>query len=137
VSAPTLPPLGSAAGVSALRRNGAAAAAGLEPKRAGLRDASKQFESVFLSLLVKEMTQGIEGLFGEGAGSEIYRGLFESTMGQSLSGKGFGLAATIENALAGREPSAAPLSHALAPRAPSPGPARAPSAHAAPGGFAR
>jgi flagellar protein FlgJ len=71
-----------------------------DARRARLREAASQFEAIFLSLMVKEMLASTPSLFGEGAGSEVYRGLFETALGQALAGKGFGLAETIEGRLA-------------------------------------
>ena len=87
-------------GLAALRTPAGAVSGDAAAKAKRLHEVSTQFESLFLSMLVKEMTDGLSGLFGEGAGSEIYRGLFQSTLGDSLAGKGFGLAAQIEKSLA-------------------------------------
>ncbi|MBI1849934.1 MAG: rod-binding protein [Planctomycetes bacterium] len=86
-------------GLAAFRAPAGAVKGGAAAKAQRLHEVSTQFESLFLSMLVKEMTAGLTGLFGEGAGSEIYRGLFQSTLGDSLAGKGFGLAAQIEKSL--------------------------------------
>lgn len=59
-----------------------------------LADAARGFESVFLSLLLKEMRQTLEpgALFGK-EGGDIYGGLFDQFMSQHLAqGKGMGLA---------------------------------------------
>ena len=59
-----------------------------------LKDAAQGFESVFLSMLLKEMRQTLEpgGLFGHD-NSDIYGSLFDQFMGQHLAqGKGMGLA---------------------------------------------
>ncbi|HZV04099.1 MAG TPA: rod-binding protein [Gemmataceae bacterium] len=59
-----------------------------------LKDAAQGFESVFLSMLLKEMRQTLEpgSLFGSDS-SDIYGGLFDQFMAQHLAqGKGMGLA---------------------------------------------
>jgi peptidoglycan hydrolase FlgJ len=59
-----------------------------------LKDAAQGFESVFLSMLLKEMRQTLEpgSLFGNDS-SDIYGGLFDQLMAQHLvQGKGMGLA---------------------------------------------
>jgi flagellar protein FlgJ len=59
-----------------------------------LKSAVQGFESVFLSMLLKEMRQTLEpgGLFGKDGG-DIYGSLFDQFMGQHLAqGKGMGLA---------------------------------------------
>ena len=59
-----------------------------------LQDAAQGFESVFLSLLLKEMRQTLEpgALFGSDQ-SDVYGGMFDQFMAQHLAqGKGIGLA---------------------------------------------
>ena len=59
-----------------------------------LKDATQGFESVFLSMLLKEMRQTLEpgSLFGNDS-SDIYGGMFDQFMAQHLAqGKGMGLA---------------------------------------------
>jgi flagellar protein FlgJ len=59
-----------------------------------LKDAAQGFESVFLSMLLKEMRQTLEpgSLFGNDS-SDIYGGLFDQFMAQHLAqGQGMGLA---------------------------------------------
>lgn len=57
-------------------------------------DAARQFESLVLSMLVKEMRKTLpEGLFGETPGASVFEGLFDQMMGEELaSGRGLGLA---------------------------------------------
>lgn len=65
-----------------------------EQHKPSLKDAAKGFESVFLSMLLKEMRQTLEpgSLFGKDS-SDIYGGLFDQFMSQHLAqGKGMGLA---------------------------------------------
>ncbi len=71
-----------------------------------LQDAAQGFESVFLSMLLKEMRQtlGPGSLFGNDK-SDIYGGLFDQFMAQHLAqGKGMGLAQALLKQL---EPKAA------------------------------
>jgi len=59
-----------------------------------LKDAAQGFESVFLSMLLKEMRQSLEpgSLFGNDK-SDVYGGMFDQFMAQHLAqGKGIGLA---------------------------------------------
>ena len=62
-----------------------------EIKNAAIEDAASEFESVFLSLMLKEMRNTLDseegGLFG-GDGSDTYGGMFDMFMGQHLSGSG-------------------------------------------------
>ncbi len=63
-------------------------------QKPSLKDAAQGFESVFLSMLFKEMRQTLEpgSLFGNDS-SDIYGGLFDQFMAQHLAqGKGMGLA---------------------------------------------
>ena len=58
-----------------------------------LEETAKNFEAVFLSMMVKEMRKSVPGLFGKGPGSNIYESMFDQMMGQSLAeGQGLGLA---------------------------------------------
>src|SRR6185312_11869610 len=59
-----------------------------------LKDAAQGFESVFLTMLLKEMRQTLEpgSMFGHDS-SDVYGGLFDQFMSQHLAqGKGMGLA---------------------------------------------
>ena len=71
-----------------------------------LKDAAQGFESVFLSMLLKEMRQTLEpgSLFGKDNG-DVYGGMFDQFMSQHLAqGKGMGLAQALLKQL---EPKAA------------------------------
>jgi len=63
---------------------------------------ARQFEGLFLSMLVKEMRQpsvGGEGLF-PGDGSDTYGGMFDTFMGQHLAESGgVGMAESIRTAI--------------------------------------
>jgi Rod binding domain-containing protein len=77
-----------------------------ERHKPSLKDAAQGFESVFLSMLLKEMRQTLEpgSLFGNDS-SDIYGGLFDQFMAQHLAqGKGMGLAQALLKQL---EPNAA------------------------------
>jgi Rod binding domain-containing protein len=74
-------------------------------------EVAKGFESLFVSLVLKEMRQslGPEGLFG-GDGSDIYGGMFDQYLGQALAQNGgFGLAQQIRRQLAGAPTTYAPV----------------------------
>jgi flagellar protein FlgJ len=76
------------------------------PHTPSLKDAAQGFESVFLSMLLKEMRQTLEpgSLFGNDS-SDVYGGLFDQFMAQHLAqGKGMGLAQSLMKQL---EPNAA------------------------------
>lgn len=63
-------------------------------RKQSLEEASKGFESIFWTMLLKQMRQTLEpgALFGKDAG-DIYGGLFDQFMAQHLTqGKGMGLA---------------------------------------------
>ena len=59
-----------------------------ETENAAIEKAANEFESVFLSLMLKEMRNTLDsdegGLFG-GDGSDTYGGMFDMFMGQHLS----------------------------------------------------
>lgn len=57
-----------------------------------LGETARNFEAVFLSLMVKEMRKSIPGLFGKMPGSHVYEGLFDQMLGESMAaGEGIGL----------------------------------------------
>lgn len=52
-------------------------------------EAASKFEALLATMLVKELRKGLgKGLFGEGAGSDIYSGWFDSHIGEALSRDG-------------------------------------------------
>ena len=56
--------------------------------------AAQEMEGYFASMLVSEMLKGLAGgsWFGEGAGSDVYDGLFDQMLGNALAeGRGIGL----------------------------------------------
>ena len=65
-----------------------------------VKGASKQFEAVFLDMVMKSMRQSIqeEGLFSNEA-TKTFQGLHDQQLVQGLSAKGIGLAAVIEKQL--------------------------------------
>ena len=56
-------------------------------------EAAKELEKLFMSLLVKEMRRSLpEGVFGGATGADVYSGLFDQMMADSLvQGEGTGL----------------------------------------------
>ncbi len=57
---------------------------------AQLKKAARAFEAYFIKSLLKEMrkTQPKEGLFGGGAGKEIYQSLFDEKISQKMTESG-------------------------------------------------
>ena len=52
-------------------------------------EAAAKFESLLATMLVKEIRKGMgQGLFGEGAGSDIYSGWFDMHVGETLAKDG-------------------------------------------------
>ncbi len=52
-------------------------------------EAAKKFESLLATMLVKELRKGLgDGLFGKGAGSDIYAGWFDKNIGEALANDG-------------------------------------------------
>lgn len=83
--------LGSLPTVSLLGEPSAAATANARsPDPAAIRQAAKQLEGVFVSLLLKSMRENAteEGLFGGGDQSDVYGGLFDQFMGTHLAEAG-------------------------------------------------
>lgn len=67
-----------------------------------IEDAAKDFESVFISEMIKPMFNGIEtdGMFGGGKSEEIFRGMMIDQYGKMLSDNGgIGLADHIKEAM--------------------------------------
>ncbi|MCS7467163.1 rod-binding protein [Stieleria sp. ICT_E10.1] len=63
----------------------AAAAKGGDPSLEQMKELGTEFESVFLSMLMKEMRNSLEdGLFG-GDGSDSFGGMFDLFIGQHLA----------------------------------------------------
>lgn len=49
---------------------------------------AKQFEALFATLLVREMRRAVPGgLFGQGAGADVFEGWFDDHVGQSLAAR--------------------------------------------------
>ncbi len=76
-----------------------------ETENAAIEKAANEFESVFLSLMLKEMRNTLDsdegGLFG-GDGSDTYGGMFDMFMGQHLSeSRPLGIGDTIKAHLEG------------------------------------
>jgi Rod binding domain-containing protein len=64
------------------------------PGGTGTEDVGQQFESLFVSMMLKEMRQSMseEGLFA-GDGADVYGGLFDMFLGQHVASQGaFGIA---------------------------------------------
>lgn len=55
-------------------------------ENADVETVAREFESLFASMLVKEMRSTLgEGLFGEGPGADTYSGWFDQHVGQAIA----------------------------------------------------
>lgn len=65
---------------------------GALPSREEAVKVAKQFEGIFVQMLIKDMRESAEalgeGLFGDGAGSSIQSGLFDSMLSDKLAKSG-------------------------------------------------
>ncbi len=70
-------------------------------KNPKLEKASRQFESLLTSMLIKTMMQSTKGMFGDNSyGGDFYSTIFESQLADKISmGKGLGIADKIYNKL--------------------------------------
>jgi flagellar protein FlgJ len=69
-------------------------------------EAARSFEAVFLSKLLEQMraTVGEEGLFGTSAGSDVFAGMFDTSLGNHLAASGrLGLAEMLALQLSERD----------------------------------
>jgi murein DD-endopeptidase MepM/ murein hydrolase activator NlpD len=67
--------------------------------KAGLRKAAEAFESIFVQILLQRMrsAQLTDGMFGSGAGSHVYEGMFDRYLAERVSqGSPFGIARLLE-----------------------------------------
>jgi len=73
-------------------------------------ETAKAFESMFASMLVKEMRSSIEGgFFGKGPGADTYGQWFDKEMGEAIaSDGGLGLAGMLKTQLGLERPQSAP-----------------------------
>jgi Rod binding domain-containing protein len=64
--------------------------------------AAKQFETVFATLLVRELRRSMpERVFGQGPGSDVYEGWFDEHLGNALAERdALGIAGMVKAALA-------------------------------------
>ncbi|MDR2906304.1 MAG: rod-binding protein [Helicobacteraceae bacterium] len=67
--------------------------------KAALREQTDNFEALLLKTLLDEAMPKADTLFGEGAGSEIYRSLYHEALSGALAG-GFGYSELLYNSLA-------------------------------------
>lgn len=79
--------------------------AGLNPKDpAAVQRVAREFEAMFLSILMKSMRATVtkSGLFGEGKGEEMFRSLWDEQMArQTTNGEGLGLADLLARSIGG------------------------------------
>jgi Rod binding domain-containing protein len=55
-------------------------------ERGDAAETARQFETVFGVMLVRELRRAMpQGLFGEGAGADVYEGWFDEHLGRALS----------------------------------------------------
>jgi Rod binding domain-containing protein len=90
---------------------------GPDARREALRKASREFEGIFLSHLLKGMgkSPGGDGLFGSGAGAGIYSDMFYGTVADQVAvGGGLGLSDLLYESLVGRMEDAASEADAAA-----------------------
>lgn len=75
----------------------------LEKNSNDIKKAASQFETLFISQLLKEMKKTIPGggFLPQGLGNDIYESLIESELADSLAQKGIGLAPAFERMLEG------------------------------------
>lgn len=74
------------------------------PPRAARSDATQvaqDFESVFLTRVVEEMLATSRGMFGDGPGEQMWRGVMARAVADGLAGDGgIGLAPSVERTIA-------------------------------------
>jgi flagellar protein FlgJ len=63
----------------------AAAATNADPSLEQMKELGTEFESVFLSMLLKEMRNSLEDGFFGGEGSDSFGGMFDLFIGQHLA----------------------------------------------------
>jgi len=118
------------AGANALDRPAAPlprkAGGGKGESAAGLREAAKEFEALFLSYMLNVMRESIEesGLTESGLGRDIYTELFDQELARSMAGRGaLGIADLLMRKLSDPPPATPDFRPASVPTAPSsPGP---------------
>lgn len=79
--------IGSEVGAIAGTRQLAAASGARASAAAGrIEEAAQMFESLFATVLVKELRQGLsEGFFGSGPGSDVFEGWLDEHLGTALA----------------------------------------------------
>ena len=65
------------------------------------QETSKQFETLFGVMLVRELRRAMpDGIFGKGAGADVYEGWFDEHLGNALSSRdALGIAGMVKAAL--------------------------------------
>jgi flagellar protein FlgJ len=101
----------------------------------GLRQAARQFEAVFMQMVIKSMREATpsDGLFG-GQQEKMYTSMLDQQLAQGLSGRGVGLAEAMYAQLARTAAPARPVADGGLPLTPSPELRAAPAAPSAPAG---
>ena len=75
-------------------------------ERAGEHDkAAREMETVFGTMLVRELRRALpKGVFGEGAGSDVFEGWFDEHLGKALAeGDALGLSGMVKTSLRAKE----------------------------------
>jgi len=64
-------------------------------------ETARQFETLFSTLLVRELRRSMpQGIFGEGAGAEVYEGWFDEHLGNALAREdALGLAGMVKSSI--------------------------------------
>jgi flagellar protein FlgJ len=93
--------------------SGTAAGAGSQPDRtmARIRESAREFESVFLSFLLKTMRRTVPegGTPALGGGNRVYRDMMDEELARAVAkGRGVGLADILVRDLTRRNPSSLP-----------------------------
>lgn len=70
-------------------------------ERGDVDETARQFETLFGTLLVRELRRSTpSGLFGDGAGADVYEGWFDEQLGTALSARdALGIAGMVRAAL--------------------------------------
>jgi Rod binding domain-containing protein len=65
------------------------------------KSVAARFEAVMASILLSEMRRGSSlQLFGESAGAQVFEGIFDQMLGESLAARGgLGLARSVEDSI--------------------------------------
>lgn len=73
-------------------------------------EIAKQFEQIFVQQLLREMSKSLDGgFYGEGSGSHVYQGLFETVLADKIASQnGIGIAPSVEKSMSAQMLAAQP-----------------------------